>query len=113
MFAHVPEKVLRLARAVREAGGRALLVGGCVRDALMGRASKDWDVEVYGVAPEAFEQRAKARGLDAVNLYVPVLRLSAQKLIAHAAADEQGTPALVSDRAGERENLFRNVRHRA
>ena len=51
MFEHVPEKVLRLARAVRAAGGRALLVGGCVRDALMGRASKDWDVEVYGVAP--------------------------------------------------------------
>jgi tRNA nucleotidyltransferase (CCA-adding enzyme) len=51
MIVQAPEKVLRLARAVREAGGRALLVGGCVRDALMGRASKDWDVEVYGVAP--------------------------------------------------------------
>src|SRR5438067_9401082 len=46
----------RLARAVREAGGRALLVGGCVRDALMGRASKDWDVEVYGVASARSEE---------------------------------------------------------
>jgi len=51
MIIHAPEKVLRLARAVREADGQALLVGGCVRDALMGCASKDWDVEVYGVAP--------------------------------------------------------------
>jgi tRNA nucleotidyltransferase (CCA-adding enzyme) len=51
MFAAAPDKVLRLARAVRAAGGRALLVGGCVRDALLGRGSKDWDVEVYGVAP--------------------------------------------------------------
>src|SRR2546423_3588625 len=51
MIVQAPDKVLRLACAVREAGGRALLVGGCVRDALMGRASKDWDVEVYGVAP--------------------------------------------------------------
>jgi len=47
----VPEKILRLARAVREEGGRALMVGGCVRDRLMGRAAKDWDVEVYGVEP--------------------------------------------------------------
>jgi tRNA nucleotidyltransferase (CCA-adding enzyme) len=42
---------MRLARAVREEGGRALLVGGCVRDRLLGRPVKDWDVEVYGVEP--------------------------------------------------------------
>ena len=29
-----------------------MLVGGCVRDDLMGRAIKDWDLEVYGVEPE-------------------------------------------------------------
>ncbi len=40
-------KVLSLARAIHEAGGRALLVGGCVRDALMGAPPKDWDLEVY------------------------------------------------------------------
>jgi tRNA nucleotidyltransferase (CCA-adding enzyme) len=47
----VPEKVVALASAVRDAGGRALLVGGCVRDLLMGRSPKDWDVEVYGIEP--------------------------------------------------------------
>ncbi|HVF66110.1 MAG TPA: HD domain-containing protein [Pyrinomonadaceae bacterium] len=52
----VPEKILRLARAVREAGGRALMVGGCVRDRLMGRGAKDWDVEVYGVEPERLRE---------------------------------------------------------
>jgi tRNA nucleotidyltransferase (CCA-adding enzyme) len=51
-----PEKILRLARAVAEAGGRALLVGGCVRDRLMGREVKDWDVEVYGVEPPALRE---------------------------------------------------------
>src|SRR5947209_3031114 len=51
MSSPIPEKSLRLARAVRDAGGRALMVGGCVRDRLMGRGAKDWDVEVYGVAP--------------------------------------------------------------
>src|SRR5918992_4932091 len=52
----IPEKILRLARAVREAGGRALLVGGCVRDRLLGRAVKDWDVEVYGVEPSRLRE---------------------------------------------------------
>ena len=36
---------------IRGAGGRAMLVGGCVRDGLMGVEAKDWDVEVYGVEP--------------------------------------------------------------
>jgi tRNA nucleotidyltransferase (CCA-adding enzyme) len=27
------------------------MVGGCVRDRLLGRGAKDWDVEVYGVEP--------------------------------------------------------------
>lgn len=48
-MAKIPENVVDLAMAVRENGGRALLVGGCVRDEIMGNAHKDWDVEVYGV----------------------------------------------------------------
>jgi tRNA nucleotidyltransferase (CCA-adding enzyme) len=47
----VPEKVLHLAETIRGAGGCALLVGGCVRDALMEKQPKDWDLEVYGVEP--------------------------------------------------------------
>ncbi len=38
-----------IAEAVREAGGRALIVGGWVRDRLVGRDSKDIDVEVFGL----------------------------------------------------------------
>ena len=41
--------VLSLAQAIHEAGGRALLVGGCVRDQLMGAEPKDWDLEVYNL----------------------------------------------------------------
>jgi tRNA nucleotidyltransferase (CCA-adding enzyme) len=44
-----PALTRHIAEAVRERGGRALLVGGCVRDALLGRAPKDVDVEVFGV----------------------------------------------------------------
>jgi len=48
-------EVLRISRAVREAGGRAMLVGGSVRDLLLGiqsKDSKDFDLEAYGVAPD-------------------------------------------------------------
>jgi tRNA nucleotidyltransferase (CCA-adding enzyme) len=46
-MAELPEKVISLSQVVHEAGGRALLVGGCVRDQLMGTQPKDWDLEVY------------------------------------------------------------------
>jgi tRNA nucleotidyltransferase (CCA-adding enzyme) len=62
----VPEKILRLARAVSDAGGRALMVGGCVRDRLMGRGAKDWDVEVYRIEPSIL--RALLDRLGRVNV---------------------------------------------
>ena len=41
--------ILDIARAVRARGGRALLVGGYVRDRLLGLDAKDVDVEVFGL----------------------------------------------------------------
>src|SRR5690349_16149505 len=46
----------QIAEAVRDAGGRALLVGGWVRDRLLDRDSKDIDLEVYGVPGDALRQ---------------------------------------------------------
>ena len=45
----LPKKVYDLAKAIRNAGGRAMLNGGCVRDELMELTPYDWDIEVYGV----------------------------------------------------------------
>ena len=41
-----------IAAAVHQLGGRALLVGGCVRDGLLGIPCYDIDCEVHGVAPD-------------------------------------------------------------
>jgi tRNA nucleotidyltransferase (CCA-adding enzyme) len=41
------ETALEIAKRVKAEGARALIVGGWVRDRLMGRTSKDVDVEVY------------------------------------------------------------------
>ena len=54
MFSKHPDDAAlarKVAEAVRKAGGRAFFVGGCVRDALMGRQQKDYDIEVYGLLP--------------------------------------------------------------
>ena len=47
----VQDALVTIARLVAMEGGRALLVGGCVRDTLLGKSSKDYDVEVYGIKP--------------------------------------------------------------
>jgi len=46
-----PNKIIDLAKIVDAHGGRAMLVGGCVRDDLMGIKPKDWDLEIYGIEP--------------------------------------------------------------
>jgi tRNA nucleotidyltransferase (CCA-adding enzyme) len=40
----VPEEIKRVSGGLREAGYEAYLVGGCVRDLIVGREPKDWDV---------------------------------------------------------------------
>lgn len=44
-----------IARRVADAGGRAMLVGGVVRDGLTATPCKDIDIEVYGLAPAALK----------------------------------------------------------
>ena len=56
------EKVRQLAETIKAAGGRALLVGGCVRDELMGVFPKDWDLEVYATRPEKLKKILESFG---------------------------------------------------
>ena len=63
-----PPPVVAIAEAVRTAGGRALVVGGSVRDELLGLAAKDFDLEVFGVAPDALRPLLERFGrVDAVG----------------------------------------------
>lgn len=50
------------ARAVEQAGGKALLVGGIVRDELLGLPSKDYDFEIFGLPIEKVKQVLKQFG---------------------------------------------------
>ncbi|MFH0945943.1 MAG: HD domain-containing protein [Planctomycetota bacterium] len=51
-----------IARELERSGGRAYLVGGIVRDRLLGLESKDLDVEVHGLEAEKVEQVLRAFG---------------------------------------------------
>ena len=42
----------KIAACVADKGGRTFLVGGYVRDLLMGKHSKDIDIEIHGVQPK-------------------------------------------------------------
>jgi len=75
----LPDKVRDLAEALRAEGGRALLVGGCVRDELMGRETKDWDLEVYGIEPGRLRQLLDEFGeVNVVGEAFTVYKLGAQ-----------------------------------
>lgn len=50
-----------ISAAAKEAGGRAYLVGGCVRDSLLGKPPKDIDIEIYGLTPAMVEKTLSRR----------------------------------------------------
>jgi tRNA nucleotidyltransferase/poly(A) polymerase len=65
---HLPEKITKLAEIIKQNGGRAMLVGGCVRDELMKIEPKDFDVEIYGIEPEKLKEILEDFGkVDAVG----------------------------------------------
>ncbi|KAA0256787.1 MAG: hypothetical protein EDM79_20170, partial [Chloroflexi bacterium] len=51
-----PALVRRIAEACAASGGRAWVVGGSVRDALLGSPLKDWDLEAHGLSAEALRR---------------------------------------------------------
>ena len=67
----------RLAEAVRAAGGRALVVGGWVRDRLRDVPSKDLDVEVFGLPQDRLVPVLASLGrVEAVGQSFPVYKLT-------------------------------------
>jgi tRNA nucleotidyltransferase (CCA-adding enzyme) len=114
-------RAIQIAHAVRNASGRALIVGGWVRDRLMNRPSKDIDVEVYGVpAPElrAILERLfgrvetvgesfqvfKAGGID-----VSLPRRESKSGRGHRGFDVSGDPAMSVEDAARRRDFTINA----
>src|SRR3954463_11701275 len=59
--AQIPAEVLNVLSGLKNGGFEAYIVGGCVRDLLLGRTPKDWDIttnatpeEIQGLFAETF-----------------------------------------------------------
>ena len=74
----LPPLVDQIVRELRAAGYRAVVVGGAVRDALLGGQPKDFDVEVYGVAYDRLAGFLARHGrVDLVGKSFGVVKLTA------------------------------------
>jgi tRNA nucleotidyltransferase (CCA-adding enzyme) len=70
------EALDQLCRTVRRAGGRAWVVGGAVRDAVLGLAVTDLDVEVHDIEAEHLEKLLASHfTIDAVGRAFGVIKL--------------------------------------
>ena len=65
-MATVPPDVIDLCERLRSRGKRAWIVGGCVRDLLLGRVAADWDVATDARPKELLSifPRAIPTGID-------------------------------------------------
>jgi tRNA nucleotidyltransferase (CCA-adding enzyme) len=72
------EQTLSIATAVRDAGGRALVVGGWVRDRLLGIESANIDLEVFGLQGDRVRLLLEAFGrVEAVGESFQVYKIGA------------------------------------
>lgn len=104
----VDKRLLNIALAVKQAGGRLLIVGGYVRDQQLDLPSKDIDVEVLGLSSEAL-----AEILERFGRVIPMGRSFAVARIAgldvdFACSEEPERIGLDFERAARRRDLTIN-----
>ncbi len=123
----VPNQTLASALATicelaTRAGGRPLLVGGCVRDAVLGLPLHDLDIEVFGLAPERLRALIGSRyPLEEVGRAFPVLKLHGMPVdvsiprclsgsaTGHASLEAQCDPGMSVEEAASRRDFTINA----
>ena len=114
------ELALAVAHAARARGGRTLVVGGFVRDRLLGRPSKDLDLEVFGVAEAELAPMLAAIGrVEPVGRAFPVYKLGPIDVAlprresksgrGHTAFTVQGDPHMSFEEAARRRDFTMNA----
>lgn len=62
---HIPNKILFVLDRLNEAGYEAFIVGGCVRDSILGKTPHDWDIATSATPEEIQEVFSGYRQTDA------------------------------------------------
>lgn len=76
----IPDGVVLIRDRVASAGGKCLLVGGAVVDAILGRDPKDWDIEVHGLSSAKLEAAISPFAPKACGKSFGIFKLDASKL---------------------------------
>ena len=114
--------IAQIAQAVRSAGGRAFLVGGLVRDRLLGSTAdaRDYDLEVYGIDGPALKTlllkfgRVNAVG-ESFTVYkigdidVSIPRRDSKTGKGHKGFTVQGDPTMTVEEAARRRDFTINA----
>jgi len=114
------QQARRVAAAVQGAGGRALCVGGFVRDRLLDRPSNDLDLEVFGIGQDALLPLLKSLGrVEPVGQAFPVYKLGAIDVAlprresktgqGHKGFAVQGDPSMTFEEAARRRDFTINA----
>jgi len=82
-MAEIPEIVRTIVHRVDAAGGRALLVGGAVVDAVLEIPIKDWDIEVYGLDYEELSTMFQDMGPKEVGKAFGIIKLDSRLTDGH------------------------------
>jgi tRNA nucleotidyltransferase (CCA-adding enzyme) len=119
-MAELPDLVAPVARAIKTAGGRAFVVGGWVRDDLLGQPSKDLDLEVFGIP--AADLKALLEGFGRVetvgeqfavyklgDIDVALPRRESKTGRGHKGFTVEGDPHLSVDEAARRRDFTINA----
>jgi tRNA nucleotidyltransferase (CCA-adding enzyme) len=113
-------QAIDIARVVRDHSGRALVVGGFVRDQLLGRPSQEVDVEVFGIAEDRLrELLARIGRVEAVgqqfavykmgNVDVSLPRRESKAGRGHKGFVVSGDPQMPVDEAARRRDFTVNA----
>jgi len=120
----LPEALHTLCRHIDSGGGRAWLVGGCIRDLILDIQPKDFDLEVYGLEPEELKTILNKLGrtelvgrhfgvfklwLDKLEIDVALPRSEAKSGSGHRGFDINVDPGLTPEIASSRRDFTINA----
>ena len=112
----------KIAKIVKEKGGRTYYVGGFVRDKLMGIENKDVDIEVHGISPETLYEILKSFGealsfgksfgifsLKGYDIDIAMPRSERKTGLGHRDFDVQIDPFIGEEKAASRRDFTMNA----
>ncbi len=109
--ARIPDYVKDVSNRIQEAGYEAYIVGGCVRDLVLGREPKDWDITTNAKPEDVqaiFEKTVYENRFGTVAVCIPT-RTSGTKPDGVISSTESGGGASEGNASAEDVTLIQNI----